>query len=49
MVTRVGHKGDAICRRVISVVFETPDMHSPPWYWVSSHREPNLLPLNVSW
>ena len=32
---RVGAKGNMGCCRVLSVVFKTPEMHIPPWYWFS--------------
>ena len=38
MAPRLGPKGDSRSRVVISVVFKTPEMHIPPWYWF---RYPN--------
>ena len=32
----MGPKGDMRRRGVLSVVFKTPEMHIPPWYWFSS-------------
>ena len=31
----MGPKGDVRCRGILSVVFKTPEMHIPPWYWFS--------------
>ena len=33
MAPRLGPKGDARSRVVISVVFKIPEMHIPLWYW----------------
>jgi hypothetical protein len=31
----LGPKGDMRCCRILSVIFKTPEMHIPPWYWFS--------------
>ena len=35
MGTQLGPKSNMRCCRVLSVVFKTPEMHIPPWYWFS--------------
>ena len=35
VATELGPEGDVRFRGVLSVVFETPEMHIPPWYWFS--------------
>ena len=36
VATRLEPKGDARSHEVISVVFKTPEMHIPLWYWFRS-------------
>ena len=41
---KLGRKGDMRRRGVLEIVFETPEMHIPPWYWFSScgQRQPDI-------
>ena len=44
--SQLGCKGDMTCRGVLEIVFKTPEMHIPPWYWFSLRL---FFPSTSSW
>ena len=47
MAAPLGPKGDMRRRGVLSVVFKTPEMHIPPWYWFTCPTPQEDTPLET--
>ena len=43
MATHLEPKGDTRSSGVLSVVFKTPEMHIPLWYWFRIHKRVDAI------